>query len=222
MKLLGAALMALMLGGCVSNQSSDFASAPKEKSKPSASRSSGGGTKQSPRVEVSFVEALDRVVQDIRNLLNPAKVAVAAEGATSAPIEPGHVPKPRPASDARSAKNRSADAPVRVARARHAPVRSVREAGVEGVRPKRTNPARAARAPTLAGVEAVTSSTRVSSPALAYERAMLARDVEGLARAAAQIRGQPVTEESVRALNAQLGIEADDELVADIARAAPR
>jgi hypothetical protein len=51
---------------------------------------------------------------------------------------------------------------------------------------------------------------------------MLARDVEGLARAAAQITGQPVTEESVRALNAQLGIEADDELVTDIARAAPR
>ena len=49
---------------------------------------------------------------------------------------------------------------------------------------------------------------------------MLRRDARAMARAAARLTGKTVTEDSVRALNAQLGIEADDETVAAVVRAA--
>jgi hypothetical protein len=53
-----------------------------------------------------------------------------------------------------------------------------------------------------------------------YEEAMLSRDVRTMARAARQIVGQPLSTASIKALNEQLGIEADDELAEAVARAA--
>jgi hypothetical protein len=65
-----------------------------------------------------------------------------------------------------------------------------------------------------------TSSTRFANPLAAYEEGMLRRDARTMARAAAQLTDQPVTEASIRTLNRELGIEADDGLVEAIARAA--
>ena len=56
--------------------------------------------------------------------------------------------------------------------------------------------------------------------AVAYEQAMLRRDSRAMARAAARLTRRGITEESIRALNAQLGIEADDEIVSAVVRAA--
>ena len=58
------------------------------------------------------------------------------------------------------------------------------------------------------------------SAAVAYEQAMLRRDARAMARAATRLTGRGITEESIRALNAQLGIEADDEIVSAVVRAA--
>jgi hypothetical protein len=41
-----------------------------------------------------------------------------------------------------------------------------------------------------------------------------------MARAVARLTRKPVTEETVREVNARLGIEADDEMVSAVARAA--
>jgi hypothetical protein len=60
---------------------------------------------------------------------------------------------------------------------------------------------------------------RAENPALAYEAAMLRRDPRAMARAAARLTGKAVTADSVRALNAQLGIEADEETIAAVVRA---
>jgi hypothetical protein len=65
-----------------------------------------------------------------------------------------------------------------------------------------------------------TSSTRFPNPLAAYEEGMLRRDARTMARAAAQLTDRPVTETSIRTLNQELGIEADDGLVEAIARAA--
>jgi anti-sigma factor RsiW len=60
----------------------------------------------------------------------------------------------------------------------------------------------------------------LANPAIAYEEAMLRRDVRTMARAVRQITGEPVTPASIRGLNEQLGIDAEEELVDSIARAA--
>ncbi|HEX2134743.1 MAG TPA: hypothetical protein VHG30_02400 [Microvirga sp.] len=61
---------------------------------------------------------------------------------------------------------------------------------------------------------------RPGSAAVAYEDAMLRRDARAMARAAARLTRKTITEESIRELNAQLGIEADDETVSAVVRAA--
>lgn len=62
--------------------------------------------------------------------------------------------------------------------------------------------------------------TPAPNAAVAYEAAMLRRDARAMARAVARLTRKPVTEETVREVNARLGIEADDEMVSAVARAA--
>ena len=59
-----------------------------------------------------------------------------------------------------------------------------------------------------------------ASAAVAYEKAMLRRDPRSMARAAARLTNKPISESSIRDLNAQLGIEADEATVAAVVRAA--
>ena len=58
--------------------------------------------------------------------------------------------------------------------------------------------------------------------AVAYEAAMLRRDARAMARAAARLTRRAVTEDSIRELNSQLGIEADEQLVAAVVHFARR
>jgi hypothetical protein len=60
----------------------------------------------------------------------------------------------------------------------------------------------------------------LGNPALAYEAAMHRRDARAMAQAAAQLTSQPVTAASIRALNEDLGILADDQFVQAVVRAA--
>ena len=60
----------------------------------------------------------------------------------------------------------------------------------------------------------------LGNPALAYEAAMHRRDARAMAQAAAQLTRQPVTAASIRALNDDLGILADDQFVQAVVRAA--
>jgi hypothetical protein len=55
---------------------------------------------------------------------------------------------------------------------------------------------------------------------VAYERAMLQGDAHSMARAAARLTKKPITAESIRELNARLGIEANDAMVSAVVRAA--
>jgi hypothetical protein len=60
----------------------------------------------------------------------------------------------------------------------------------------------------------------VASATVAYEKAMLQGDTRSMARAAARLTRGPVTADSIRALNAKLGIEADEAMVSAVVRAA--
>jgi hypothetical protein len=59
-----------------------------------------------------------------------------------------------------------------------------------------------------------------ASATVAYEKAMLQGDTRSMAKAAARLTRKPITADSIRELNAKLGIEADDNIVSAVVRAA--
>ena len=89
--------------------------------------------------------------------------------------------------------------------------------GVSGPDAQTRVPELGGAAPSQRGPER--SRGGAESAAIAYEAAMLRRDPRGMARAAARLTGGAISEESIRALNARLGIEADDEMVSAVVRA---
>jgi hypothetical protein len=68
---------------------------------------------------------------------------------------------------------------------------------------------------------AETTRGTAASATVAYEKAMLQGDTRSMARAAARLTKKPITADSIRELNAKLGIEADDNMVSEVVRAAP-
>ena len=73
---------------------------------------------------------------------------------------------------------------------------------------------------TPAARPAETPRGTAASVTVAYEKAMLRGDARSMARSAAQLTKKPITADSIRELNAKLGIEADDDLVSAVVRAA--
>jgi hypothetical protein len=80
-------------------------------------------------------------------------------------------------------------------------------------------PAAAARR-RVAPVRSESETITPASATVAYEKAMLQGDTRSMATAAARLTRKPITADSIRALNAKLGIEADDAMVSAVVRAA--
>ena len=187
---------ALLLSGCVAAEPPALQSAPSARTRTQAAAQPALTT---PSAWDGFVPALRRWAEEATLALkgdSPTIITTAAAPGSASVTE--RATRPQIADGAQPAASK-----VRL--------QAVRSAQAEPGLRRRLPPQRAAHP-----IRAV----RVSNPALAYEAAMHRRDARAMAQAAAQLTRRPVTAASIRALNDDLGILADDQTVQAVVRAA--
>ena len=134
--------------------------------------------------------APSRWIESLGRFAHALRTAVSRDGPSTVPAETGS----------------AAAAPPELGRAQPLPPQRARPLPpIEAGSTRRNGPERA-------------SGAAAGNAAVAYEAAMLKRDAPAMARAAARLTRRAITEDSIRALNAQLGIEADEEVVAAVVR----